>query len=1039
VPSRPRLHVVALAHLDTQWRWTVRDTVRRHLPSTVEANERLFQRYPRYVLSFEGAYRYRLLEEHHPALFERVRRRVADGRWSPAGAAVEAFDTLLPAPESIVRQIVLGRRWFRARLGVDSRDLFLPDCFGFPATLPTLAVHCGLAGFSTQKLRRGARMRSAHGIPFAYGRWRGPDGSELLAALDPGEYSGRIEGDATRDPEWLARFAALERDGLPARLLFYVGTGDRGGAPPAPTVAALERALGASGPIEVRHGRSEAIFVETAGEERQRLPVYEGELLLRVHGTGCWAAKAILKRWNRRCERLACAAEAAAALARSAGLSAPGARIESAWWRLLAHQMHDDLTGTSIPAAYRFTLDALGLAANELAESLLDAVARAAARLDRTGAGTPYALFSPLAAPRAALAELELGPGEFPVRAIDADGRPLGCQIVERAGRRAALVPVRCGGVELQAVNLVGAGERSRAEPPAGEESIERSASTLVATADRLESERYLARFDAAGRLARLFDKRLGRELLAGPVELELLSDRSRSYPAWEIRWDDLAAPPAERADRLLAREVVERGPLRAALRVEQRARGCSVAATWSLAAGEAGEALELDLAIDWRRRGRLLELRFPLAASNRHALFDTGLGAVARPVSSERLYEAPAHGWAAIEDESGAFGVAVLADAPRGWNRPDAATLRATLLHAPRAGVKFRHQATHDFGRHRFRFALLGCAEGAAARGEPAHAADRFQFPPLAYRLARGGTTGAARRLVALSVEPPARALALLPLPGESGLQLRLSNPAATATAPRLALASAGAIARETDPLGEPADGSGEPLRPIAPSGLRTLELRSASAPAAPDPGFRALRLPLARDGFGAQGESARAGFDRAGRRFPRELAPRALDDAPVPFDLAHAGAGPADTAVGDGATIELPPGFAQLWLLGASIAGDRTARAGLDGRTVDLFFPDWRAALLVESGPSGPLRLGPIRRGEFRRRAVVWSAGHLHDRRGRDLPVERASLFALGIDLDGAARFRLPLDSAVRIVAATLARAPVGGAREAFAWPEP
>ncbi|HLF55499.1 MAG TPA: alpha-mannosidase, partial [Thermoanaerobaculia bacterium] len=382
--SRPRLHVVALSHLDTQWRWTARETARVHLPRTVDENEALFERHRRYVLSFEGAWRYRMLAEHDPARFARVRARVREGRWFPAGAAHEAFDALLPAPESIVRQILYGSRWFERELGSAGRDLFLPDCFGFPAILPTIAVHCGIVGFSTQKLRRGERMRSAFGIPFPYGRWRGPDGAELLAALDPGEYSGRIEGDLARDPSWLKRFADLAaRDGG-HRLLFYVGVGDRGGAPPEATIANLERALDTGGPIEVRHGPSEQIFLETSDEERGALPVYDGELLLQIHATGCYTAKAAMKRWHRETLRLARAAESADAAASLGDGSSARGRLETAWTHLLAHQMHDDLTGTSIPAAYRLSLEDLGYAANELAELLLDGVARAAAAFDRT-------------------------------------------------------------------------------------------------------------------------------------------------------------------------------------------------------------------------------------------------------------------------------------------------------------------------------------------------------------------------------------------------------------------------------------------------------------------------------------------------------------------------------------------------------------------------------------------------------------------------------------------------------------------------------
>ena len=395
--SRPHLHAVLLAHLDTQWRWTERDSAERFLPETVDANESLFERFPRYVLSFEGAYRYQLLQELWPERFERLRARVAERRWSAAGSALEAFDANLPAPESIVRQILYGSRWFERELAGAGRDLLLPDCFGFPASLPTLAVHCGIVGFSTQKLRKGDLVRCAFGVPFAYGLWRGADGSELLAALDPGEYGVAPARELGDDPAQVEDFAALAREGRPARRMTYFGVGDQGGALAAGAVATLERSVRPTAAIEVSIGASERIYLETSAAERAALPVYQGDLLLHLHASGCYTSRATLKRWNRTNERLARTAEAAAALAARCGRGYPALRLERAWTRFLAHQMHDDLTGTSIPAAYRISWNDEAIAANELAEILLDSLGAVAAGLDRRGGGE-YLLFNPLGA-----------------------------------------------------------------------------------------------------------------------------------------------------------------------------------------------------------------------------------------------------------------------------------------------------------------------------------------------------------------------------------------------------------------------------------------------------------------------------------------------------------------------------------------------------------------------------------------------------------------------------------------------------------------
>jgi alpha-mannosidase len=1010
--SRPRLHVVALSHLDTQWRWTVRDTVERFLPATVEANERLFERFPDYVLSFEGSYRYRLLAEHHPALFERVRERAATGRWHPAGAAVEAFDALLPAPESIVRQILYGRRWFRRELGRDSRDLFLPDCFGFPATLPTLAAHLGLIGFSTQKLRRGTLMRSAFGIPFTFGRWRGPDGGEILAALDPGEYSGRIEGDLTRDAGQLARFAELTAAGVPPRRLLYVGIGDRGGAVPAETVHRLTAALAGDGPIEVRHGPSEQLFAETSDAERDALPSYAGELLLRVHATGCYTAKALLKRWNRRVEQLARIAETAVAAALVAGHPAPRRRLEDAWLLLLAHQMHDDLTGTAIPDAYRFTLADLGLAANELGEITLDAVATVAETLGSEGTGLSLLAVTPLGVAVDEVVEIaDLPAGVTATEDADGERRPVQ-RLAGPAGASRALISLTATGAGVQRLHL----RSGVVAPPAG--------GAAEAGDGWLENGRYRAELGADGALRSLVDKRLGRELLAAPPELELLPDRSAKYPAWEILWSDASSPPRGRVDGAPRVEIVERGPLRATLAVERRARGVVVRERWSLAAGGAGELLGAEIEIDWHRRASLLKARFELAAENDQALYDTGLGAIARPVASERLYEVPAQHWAAIVDRSGDFGVALFADARHGWDQPDGRTLRSTWIHAPRASFKWRHQATQDFGVHRFRFAIAGLPGDAVARGAVAALADRFVHRPwLGWhsRDGAGANDGAPRRKTLVSIPGPARLLALKAAEDDDRLVLRLSNPAASSCAPAIR-SSLPELAQLTPCCGMESPSSAVTSGTLLPAGIATLASAPIVLPDLLQTGCAPLGLPWSQRMATANGERGPGdGFDGDGRFLPLELLPARLDETVVPFDLEHGRRRRGDGLAARGETIELPAGSVEVWLLAAAVGGEREVEFALDGVACRLRAPDWRAPLLHE--PKRRALLPATAAARFLRRPTAWSCGHLHDRRGHDLAVDRATLFALRVPAAGARRLRLPDCPELRIVAATVA----------------
>src|SRR2546427_7653119 len=192
--KQPTLYVVAYAHLDTEWRWEYPQVISEYLTKTMRNNFALFEKYPHYIFNFTGANRYRLMKEYCPSDFERLKQYVASGRWFPAGSSMEEGDVNSPNAESIIRQILYGGQYFRREFGKTSAEYMLPDCFGFPASLPSILAHMGLKGFSTQKLTWG----SANGIPFNVGVWEGPDGRGIIAAFNPGNYSGDLWYDVSR-------------------------------------------------------------------------------------------------------------------------------------------------------------------------------------------------------------------------------------------------------------------------------------------------------------------------------------------------------------------------------------------------------------------------------------------------------------------------------------------------------------------------------------------------------------------------------------------------------------------------------------------------------------------------------------------------------------------------------------------------------------------------------------------------------------------------------------------------------------------------
>src|SRR5712692_5448130 len=371
---QPTLYVVGYAHLDTQWRWEYPRTVAEFLPKTLHDNFVLFEKYPHYIFTFTGANRYRLMKEYYPDDYEKMKAYVKAGRWFPAGSSMEESDVNSPSAESLIRQVLYGNHYFRHELGRTSAEYMLPDCFGFPSSLPSILAHMGIKGFSTQKLTWG----SAVGIPFNVGVWEGPDGTSVMAAFNPGSYGSDIWYDLSKSEpppntrnfiDWPAR---VQKNGEASGLYtdyHYYGTGDTGGAPREASVKTLEDIVTKNdGPLHVISSTAEQMFLDI--KNTSRLPRYKGELELTEHSAGSLTSQAYQKRWNCQNELLADAAEKAAVAAMWLGRPYPQQRLNDAWTLVMGGQFHDIAAGTATPKAYEYSWNDDVLAMNQFASVL---------------------------------------------------------------------------------------------------------------------------------------------------------------------------------------------------------------------------------------------------------------------------------------------------------------------------------------------------------------------------------------------------------------------------------------------------------------------------------------------------------------------------------------------------------------------------------------------------------------------------------------------------------------------------------------------
>ncbi|MFB3852735.1 MAG: alpha-mannosidase [Vicinamibacterales bacterium] len=935
-PENPVLYVVSNSHLDTQWNWTVQDTIRQFVPATFFDNFKLFERFPNYVFNFEGAVHYMWFKEYHPEAWDTLKKLVDSGRWQLAGSWVNAVDTNIPSPESLMRQALYGKRFYRQEFGKVSQDIYLPDCFGFGFALPSIGAHCGLKAFSTQKLSWGAALPA----PFAVGLWKGADGSSLVASIRGGDYTSRLRSDISTDPKWNQDLVDI---GGGRKVGFrYFGVGDVGGAPDAESVEWLEKAMSnAQAPVVVRNASADQLARDLGETARSTLPVYEGELLLKTHGVGCYTSQAALKAWNRQNELLADAAERASVVAEWVGGPAyPGERLRTAWVRFLWHQFHDDLTGTSIPQAYQFSWNDQLLSLNQFSSVLTGSVRAIASGLDTRPEepsagqheGVPVVVFNPIAQRRTDPVEASVlwtAPLPAAVRVVDmGTGEEVPAQVLSRSADRVrVLFLASVPGVGFKVFDVQPSAAPARA---AG----------LSVTAASLSNERYTVELDADGDIASVFDKQLRLELLGGPARLLMFDDYSPSWPAWEILWSSVSGPPRARVRGPAKVRIVERGPVRVALQVTRTSGGSTFVQTIRLARG--GDCLEVETEVDWRTPGTLLKASFPLSASSPKATYDLGLGTIQRPNASENLYEVPAQQWADLTDAAGKYGVSVLNDSKYGWDKPSDNELRLTLIHTPTPKTGFVYQASNDLGRHRFTYALAPHA-GDWREGEVPSRASRLNQPLLAFQTdPHPGPFG--RQLAMVQLDGPPRnqvaVRAIKKAEDSDEIVVRVQEThGKPAGAVRLAFASPVLEAREVNATEEPVGAAkvegGRLVFDLGPYQPRSFALRTAPPQArVADVGSFPVDLAFDLDGISTDESRGDGDFDGSGRTLPAEVLPERIDINGILFELGSTAPGNPNVLTARGQRVEVPVGpFNRVYLLASAVGGNVEATLAFEG----------------------------------------------------------------------------------------------------------
>ena len=694
------IRIVGNSHIDMAWLWPWTETV-EVVRNTFQSVLDLMREYPDFKFTMSSARTYEWMQEKYPDLFAQIEKRVKEGRWEIIGGMWVEPDLNMPDGESLVRQILVGKRYFQKNFGVDVKIGWNPDSFGYNYQLPQIYKKSGMDYFVTQKLLWAHEFTT---FPYKLFWWQSPDGSRLLTYF-PHDYAGGIDAEplATDLSIWMPSIYGKSIPDKPEMMHLY-GVGDHGGGP---TRIMLDNAEQLVAPDSV-YPKLEFSFARDFFSDMEKklpdmqVPTWDGELYFAYH-RGVFTTQAETKRRIRRAEETVLNAEKFASLASLYGRTYPQDGMELTWKNLLFDHFHDIMPGSGIAVNYldaKRNLENVDRAAKEVT---MGALREITAHVNTQGNGVPVVIFNSLSWPRAEVTEIE---AQLPapargVEVLDATGKPAESQLLSldaetHRARFLLLSQTPAFGYRTYFVRS------ATAAPP-----VHRM---LKASPDTLENEFLRVKIDPqTGCMTSLFDKRSGTEALApaetdsgGPKNsicgnlLQTFVDKPKQWDAWNIdadfekqHWD------LDKADEV---KLVESGPLRAIIQVKNHFQNSTFVRDIIVYAGV--PRVDVKMQAEWHEKHILLKVAFPVSAHSDKAAFEIPFGSVERPTTRNTpaelaQFEVPAQRWADISDAK--HGFSLLNDCKYGYDAKGN-VVRLSLLRSPEWPDPHADEGHHEF-----------------------------------------------------------------------------------------------------------------------------------------------------------------------------------------------------------------------------------------------------------------------------------------------------------------------------------------------------
>ena len=707
------VRAVGNAHIDMAWLWPWTETV-EVVKDTFTTALQLMKEYPDFTYAQSSVQDFAWMQEKYPALFREIQQRVKEGRWELVGGMWVEPDLNMPDGESMVRQLLVGKRWFQRYFDVDVHIGWNPDSFGYTWQLPQIYRRSGIDTFVTQKMSWNSQessWRQTFAFPYKLFWWQSPDGSRVLTYFPHGYGGGIGAAGLSQD---IADY--VPQTGFPEIMHLY-GVGDHGGGP---TREMVDQGVRLAEPSVVfpklQFSTARAFFVDAEkaiGDGSLKPPVWDNELYLAYH-RGCYTTQSETKKLIRQNEELLQNAEKFAALSfLTTARPYSNAGFEEIWKRVLFDQFHDIMPGSGIAINYvdaeRNLTDA-SLRSQKILDGALDSLNRL---IDTRGEGIPVVVYNSLSWDRSGPVKIETSApaaGRH-LEARDSAGQTLLSQVVATgAADRQVTLNVLVKGVPALGYRVI------HLVPVANLRAL---ATSLKIDGANIENEFFRLKIDPrTGCVTSLVNKADGQEAVApggcGNL-LQAFKDVPRTQDAWEIRFDqdewDLRQPHSV--------AVIERGPERAVVRIQHtfhaptRQEGPDSTIQQDLTVYSGVPRIDVNTQVEWHEQHVLLKAGFPVNVHSDKATFEIPYATIERPTTrntpeEQGMFEVPALRWGDLSNATQGF--SLLNASKYGYDARDN-VIRLSLLRSPQMPAPDNGIA--DQGFHEFTYSLYAHAGG--------------------------------------------------------------------------------------------------------------------------------------------------------------------------------------------------------------------------------------------------------------------------------------------------------------------------------------